>query len=221
MATKKQGSKQERAYGVLRSRIVDGTYGPGHRLVIDALARELRVSPMPVREAIRRLEAEGWIMYVPNQGAQVAPVDVASWTDAMTALAVLEGYATALSAPLLGARDIAVLRSINEAMRAAIEGLDMLNVSKRNQAFHGAIYARCPNRYLRQSMETIQERLSTLVRSTVFMYVPMRGLISVDEHEHLLVLVERGADAAVIEAHARDHKMHTVAAYADRLAEAV
>jgi DNA-binding FadR family transcriptional regulator len=49
--------KQERTYAILRSRILDGTYGPGQRLVIDALARDLAVSPMPVREAIRRLEA--------------------------------------------------------------------------------------------------------------------------------------------------------------------
>ena len=61
-------SKQERVYVVLRGRLFDGTYGPGHRLVIDALARELEVSPMPVREAIRRLEAEGLVDYQRNQG---------------------------------------------------------------------------------------------------------------------------------------------------------
>ena len=89
-------SKQERTYAILRSRILDGTYGPGQRLVIDALARDLDVSPMPVREAIRRLEAEGWLTYQRHQGAQVAPLDEAGWMEALTTLAVLEGYATAL-----------------------------------------------------------------------------------------------------------------------------
>ena len=44
-------SKHERAYQIIRSRIIDGTYGSGYRLVLDALAREFEISPMPVREA--------------------------------------------------------------------------------------------------------------------------------------------------------------------------
>ena len=51
--------------------------------MIDALARDLDVSPMPVREAIRRLEAEGWVTYQRHQGAQVAPLDEAGWMEAL------------------------------------------------------------------------------------------------------------------------------------------
>ena len=68
-------SKHQRAYAVIRQRILDGVYQPGHRLVIDALATEFGVSPVPVREAIRRLEAEGRIVYRHNAGARVAPID--------------------------------------------------------------------------------------------------------------------------------------------------
>ena len=52
-------TKQERVYRAVRERILSGTYGPGFRVVIDALAEEFGVSALPVREAIWRLEAEG------------------------------------------------------------------------------------------------------------------------------------------------------------------
>ncbi len=67
--------------------------------MIDALAEEFGVSALPVREAIRRLEAEGLVVYRPNAGAQVAPADPRRLQEEMAVLAVLEGYATALAAP--------------------------------------------------------------------------------------------------------------------------
>ena len=68
-------TKQQRVYDTLRERILSGAYGPGFRLVIDAVAAEVGVSTVPVREAIRRLEAEGLVIYRPNVGAQVAPAE--------------------------------------------------------------------------------------------------------------------------------------------------
>jgi DNA-binding GntR family transcriptional regulator len=211
--------KQERTYAILRSRILDGTYGPGQRLVIDALARDLAVSPMPVREAIRRLEAEGWVVYQRHQGAQVAPLDEAGWMDALSTLAVLEGYATALSAPHLSAADIERARAINGKMQDALEALDVMAVSAHNLAFHRALTERCPNAYLRRELAAIQERLNTL-RSSIFMFVPTRGRVSLDEHEQLVAMIERGSKPQKIERFARAHKLHTVEAVRLRLAEA-
>lgn len=68
-------SKQEYVYDAIRRRILDGVYAPGYRLVIDALADDLGVSAAPVREAIRRLEAEGRVVHRHNAGSRVAPVE--------------------------------------------------------------------------------------------------------------------------------------------------
>src|SRR5215475_15995285 len=95
-------TKQERVYEALRERILSGAYGPGYRVVIDALAEEFEVSALPVREAIRRLEAEGLVVYRANAGAQVAPAEPGVFEEEATVLALLEGYATALAAPRLG-----------------------------------------------------------------------------------------------------------------------
>ncbi|MBV9195438.1 MAG: GntR family transcriptional regulator [Solirubrobacterales bacterium] len=219
VAAQRQG-KQERVYSILRSRIVEGACGPGHRLVIDALARELEVSQMPVREAIRRLEAEGWVLYTRNQGAQVAPIDAVSWSEAMTTMAVLEGYATALAAPHVSRRDLDRMRAANRAMEAALRELDVAGASTHNLAFHGVIHARCPNAHIRRELTSIQERLNSL-RNTIFSYIPARGEISVHEHAELLAMLEHGAEAAAIEAFAREHKLNTVAAFELRRAGAV
>ena len=61
--------KQEQTYARLRDRILTGVYAPGQKLSIKTIANEMGMSPMPVREAIRRLEAEGWVVYERYQGA--------------------------------------------------------------------------------------------------------------------------------------------------------
>ena len=114
-------TKQEMVYKEIRERILDGGYGPGYRVVIDSLARELEVSALPVREAIRRLEAEGLVVYRPNAGAQVAPADPELFDEQMTVLAVLEGFATAQAAPVLTSDDLERLRSLTDRMAEAME----------------------------------------------------------------------------------------------------
>src|SRR5215472_5222757 len=114
MATERRVSKQEWMYGILRNRILDGTYGPGHPIVIDALAREFKISQMPVREAIRRLEAEQWVVYQRNQGARVASPDWSEWIDTIVTLAVLQGFASRQAAPHIRSQDIDRLRASNE-----------------------------------------------------------------------------------------------------------
>lgn len=211
-------SKQERTYAVLRSRILEGTYGPGYRLVIDAIARELEVSPMPVREAIRRLEAEGWVIYPANQGARVAPLDTRSWKEVMVTLALLEGYATAAAASELGAAELDRLRATNAEMRRAIDTLDPMLVAHHNHAFHGLIYDCCPNAYLRRELASTMEILNTM-RSTIFVYIPTRGNESATEHDEIVEALARRAAPSKLERLARRHKLRTVEAYEARIAE--
>ena len=111
-------NKQERTYTVLRDRIHSGAFAPQARLNIDALARELGVSAIPVREALRRLEAEGWVKFQPNVGAIVAPVDATVWEQQMVAIAVLEGAATADAAAHLKPSDLTKVKQLAAEMEA-------------------------------------------------------------------------------------------------------
>ena len=205
-------NKHEQAYTVLRERIMNGVYVPGYRLVIDALARELGVSAVPIREAIRRLEAEGWVAYRPNTGAQVAPLDVHQYEAELSTLAVLEGYAAALAAPQLCDEDLAYARTINARMQQALSAADIPTFTRLNKEFHFFLYDRCPNEYLVGLLRQTWERLE--VRShTDFNYIPQRGWVSIEEHTRLLDLIEQHAPASEIEQVVRAHKLHTLEAY--------
>jgi DNA-binding GntR family transcriptional regulator len=214
MAQKAEESvtKQERVYRVVRERILSGAYGPGYRVVIDALAAEFGVSALPVREAIRRLEAEGLVIFRPNAGAHVAPADPGLFDEEMTVLAVLEGYATALAAGNLTKTDIKRLTALTDDMVEAIERLDPLNFGKLNQEFHAVIYGRCPNAALVDLLQDVARRLDA-IRRTVFVQIPYRGAESVSEHRRLIALISEGAPVSQIEAAAREHKLHTVESF--------
>ena len=205
-------TKQERVYLELRDRIHQGTYGPGHRIVIDALATELGVSALPVREAVRRLEAEGVVIFRPNAGAQVAPVDPAAYHQDLTVLAVLEGYATALAAEHLTDSDFDRLTSVTDEMQQAMERLDPLSFSSHNQQFHNVIYDRCANIELVIAIREIARRLDS-IRRTVFLQIPTRGTASISEHREIIELLRRHAPAHEIEAAARGHKLATVESF--------
>jgi DNA-binding GntR family transcriptional regulator len=205
-------TKQERVYDAIRERILSGVYGPGYRVVIDSLASEFSVSALPVREAIRRLEAEGLVIFRRNAGAHVAPADPGLFDQEMTVLAVLEGYATALTAETIDESEIARLEELNAAMSAAIERLDPLSFGRLNQEFHAVIHEHCANPTLIELLRDVARRLDA-IRRTVFVQIPYRGVESVIEHRELIELLRSRAPAAEIEAAAREHKLHTVESF--------
>ena len=205
-------SKSEQAYAAVKSRIVDGTYSPGYRLVLAKIAEDLGVSVVPVREAIRRLEAEGLVTFERNVGATVAGIDPTEYLHTMQTLSILEGAATALSAPLVGEADIARARALNQEMRSCLEHFDPVRFTQLNHDFHSLLFEHCPNPHILDLVHRGWNRLAAL-RSSTFRFVPGRARNSVDEHEALLRLIESGAGAEDIEKAARLHRSATLDAY--------
>jgi DNA-binding GntR family transcriptional regulator len=208
-------SKVDLAHDLIRSRIRDGAYTPGYRLVLGTLAKELGVSTVPVREAVRRLEAEGLVEVVRNVGATVRGLDPVEYRWAVETLAVVEGAAAGMAAAHLPPEALAEARRLNDAMRAGLDDLDPLRHNRLNQQFHRALTDRCPNPHLLDLVDRGWTRVSAL-RSSVFSFVPDRAAESVREHDALLDLVERGAPPAEIEAATRAHREATVRAVLQR-----
>jgi DNA-binding GntR family transcriptional regulator len=204
-------NKQERTYEILRDRIHSGAYAPMARLNIDALARELGVSPIPVREALRRLEAQGWVQFKPNAGAIVSPVDSTSWEQAMVALAILEGAATVEAQRHLRKSDFTRLRKIAADMESQD---DPVRFGKLNRRLHEVIVTRCGNDCLLDLLRQTRDRLDR-VGSTMFAYLPERTAPAAREHTRLIELLESG-DPAEVEHYARWHKLQMVEAYRAR-----
>ncbi|WP_394551738.1 GntR family transcriptional regulator [Agromyces sp. MMS24-JH15] len=205
-------SKSRRAYLWIRARIAGQEFTPGYRLVLGAIAGELDMSVVPVREAIRQLEAEGLVTFERNVGARVAMVDDAQYRFSMQALAILEGSATALAARRLTADDLRRAREINERMTETLGHFDPRTFTRLNEEFHATLFARTANPRLLELVEAEWARLGHL-RDSTFAFVPGRAQESVREHEHLLQLVERGAPLETIEHAARRHRSATLDAY--------
>ena len=204
-------SKSEQAYQILKARIMDGTFGPGQRVVIDQLGREHAISSVPWRESLRRLEAEGWVEIIPNVGAVVKTFDTDSWQRTMRLLARIEGLATALAAPTLTAEDIAEARLINREMSEAIDNFDVARFGSLNRAFHEFICSRCGDAHLAALVHNEWTRLD-MVRRSAFWYAPGRAQASVSEHEGILDLIEGGASVDVVENAMRRHQLNTLEA---------
>jgi DNA-binding GntR family transcriptional regulator len=206
------GSKSEQAYTAVKARIVEGTYTPGYRLVLAKIAEDLGVSVVPVREAIRRLEAEGLVKFERNVGATVSGIDPTEYLYTMQTLSIIEGAATALSAPLIGAVDIARARAVNAEMRDCLEHFDPVRFTALNQDFHSVLFEHCPNPHILDLVHRGWNRLAS-IRASTFRFVPGRAQESVNEHEALLQLIESNADADTIEQAARRHRSATLDAY--------
>ncbi|HWT32499.1 MAG TPA: GntR family transcriptional regulator [Microbacterium sp.] len=205
-------SKSERAYDYMHDRISAGDYSPGYRLVLGSIAAELHMSVVPVREAVRRLEAEGLVTFERNVGARVALVDESEYIFTMQTLGLVEGAATALSAPLVTPELLDAARDVNERMHTLLEHFDPHVFTVLNQQFHSLLYEPCPNPHILDLVHRGWGRLGRL-RDSTFAFVPGRAHHSVDEHTEILELIRRGADPLEIELAARNHRWRTMDAF--------
>ncbi|MEP6842056.1 MAG: GntR family transcriptional regulator [Pseudolysinimonas sp.] len=205
-------SKSQRAYAHIKGGISDRSYPPGFRLVLGQIAAELNVSVVPVREAIRLLEAEGLVTFERNVGAQVTMVDDVEYHFTMQTLGIIEGAATALAAPKMSADDISRAREINAQMIESLRHFDPIRFTVLNLDFHSVLFEGCPNTHLLDLVYRGWGRLNVL-RGSTFSFVPGRAQESVDEHEALLRLIENGAESLDIELAARRHRAATLDAF--------
>lgn len=212
MASADGMSKSQRAYQWIKDRIAAREFTPGYRLVLGTIASELDMSVVPVREAIRKLEAEGLVTFERNIGAHVSMVDDSQYRASMHALSILEGAATALAARRLTVDDIRRARQINEVMIAQLDHFEPRAFTTLNQQFHAILFAKCVNVRLIELVNAEWGRLGNL-RDSTFSFVPGRAQESVREHEKVLALIESGAALSEIEQTARRHRSATLDAF--------
>ena len=205
-------SKSQQAYHWIKERIVSGEYTPGYRLVLAGIATETGMSVVPVREAIRQLEAEGLVTFERNVGAHVSMVDDSQYRHSMQTLGIVEGAATALAARFLTVSDLRQAREINQRMVGILDPFDPHAFTQLNHEFHAVLFSRCANTRLLEVVNSEWERLNHL-RDSTFTFVPGRARYSVQEHDQIVDLIERGAPLTEIEDLARRHREATLDAY--------
>jgi DNA-binding GntR family transcriptional regulator len=151
-------TKQQFAYQTLRDGIMRCEIAPGERLVIDEVARRLRVSTIPVREALHLLQSEGLVLNVPHVGATVAPITRESIVDVFVLLEGLGTVATRLVAERASPGDVGLLEAMVADMDDALEEARHEDWAALNTQFHLTISALPGLPMLRDMTERVLDR---------------------------------------------------------------
>jgi DNA-binding GntR family transcriptional regulator len=101
---------------------------------------------------------------------------------------------------------------INRELIASLDGFDPHRFTQLNQEFHSVLFEECPNPHILDLVHRGWNRL-TVLRDSVFSFVPGRARESVAEHERILQLIESGAEPLDIELAARRHRLATLDAF--------
>ena len=183
----------ETTYERLCEEIRSGKLPPGSRLRETEIAERLAVSRTPVREAIRRLEADGLVDHLPRSGAVVRKLEYPELMELYEMRTVLEGTAARLAARAASPVELEELVAINDEMRAAAGRPEV--VIGLNRQFHKLLLDAARNRFLLRAMATVENTLLILGSSS--MAKPDRAREAVDEHREVLdALLARAGAAA-------------------------
>lgn len=187
----------------LRAAIVDGRLPPGAPLRQDAVARHFSVSAIPVREALRQLESEGWTKVEVHKGATVAPLSADEAREIYEIRAALEGLAITLAIPN---HTEASLREAQSLFEAAERERDPARYVARNEAFHMSLYAPAGRPQLIEMIEVLHRRGERYLR--VKFGLPEHKRVSDQEHGQLMRIVRR-KDVAAAQKLIADHLLGT------------
>jgi len=182
---------KEKAYEVLRQRLVGGHYKPGTQLKEEPLAREFGLSRTPVRTALKRLVEDGLATADAGQGIHVALWNEADIEETFQLRMLLEPYAASLAAVRGGDAMLQLLRRSNEQMAAAIDdgGGDAIEqIQQANRNFHRTLLDYSGSPRLRAFLETMID-MPIIVRS-FFLYTPAELEQSLHHHQDLTLAVE-------------------------------
>jgi DNA-binding GntR family transcriptional regulator len=125
----------------LRERILHGHYPEGEPLRQDALAEELGVSRIPVREALRQLEAEGLVTFNPHRGAVVSTLSLSEIEELFELRALIELDLFRRAVPRIATEDVTRAKEILDAYETALRNGDVSAWGEMNWQFHSTLFA--------------------------------------------------------------------------------
>ncbi len=190
-------SKSDYVFAFLKSAIMDGQLLPGERLVISKIAKKLAVSEIPVRDAIFKLTAEGFVDMKPNNRAVVSEVSFDDLKDILEMRIILEPECSKMATPFVSEDDIKELKRLVALMFSCSEAGDYMSMSTINRKFHSRIYHNCPNKVM---ITMVEDLLKASIRAQAVFHVEHgRGLISNKEHEQIVEAIENRDEEMVFE----------------------
>jgi DNA-binding GntR family transcriptional regulator len=202
------------AYQALRHAILQGDLAPGERLRSDALAGDLKVSRTPVREALRKLEAEG-LVERSGSGLIVREFSEKDLTELFYVREALEGMAARLAAENATPGEIAEIRELLDDMETVRQRGDVAALRPLTAEFHRVIGRAAHNGRLLQSLESLLQHVRQMQTSTL-LHIEGRPVAALKEYREILQAIE-AHDADRAEALARAHRRKTLELRRDML----
>ena len=183
VSPKVHSTKSQLAAEAVREAILGGRLRPGQRLLTRDLENMLGLSATPIREALRALESEGFVVNSPHRGICVARFDTNDAKEIYDIRAVMEGHAAALTAEQMQPDEHETLDRLVSVMADAVSNGDMREVKRTNQAFHEQIWKSSGSVRLRTMCSDLWRAFpwGTLRRSS-----PDRPAQSLEEHREIV-----------------------------------
>ena len=188
-------SKKQQAIEDLRQRILSQQLPPGSYLDETALADAYQISRPPLREILRQLAGEGYVVLTENRGAQVAPMTHLTLRSFFSAAPMIYAAIARLAAEHATPEQIARLKETQAQFQGAIKGGDTVARALLNERFHALMGEMADNEYLTPSLRRL---LIDHTRIGMNFYNPRNRAfaagreIAVDQHERLIELIEAG-----------------------------
>jgi DNA-binding GntR family transcriptional regulator len=207
-------SKNEVGYQILREAIIKGDYKPGTRLVIDELATTLGISQIPIREAMRQLEADGFVTIEPYVGATITNINASFILEVFALLESLEVIASRPACRNMTTADLKRLSSMILAMDNLVDNPEQW--SQENKALHLFI---CECAHMELVLKMMQKVLDHWDRLRLHYLRDVSGKRIQDaqsEHKRILTAFQ-ARDPDAVEHAIREHNHNALASYIDHL----
>ena len=218
MTTLRGVSTRERAYALLKEDIINGVRSPGERLIEDALAEEYMVSRPPLREAIHKLEIEGFLTRLPVRGLVVANYSIDEIRDLYQIRSLLEGLATRLTTDRM-LKD-PCLRNELIALKENISYCQSTNTHDRGlmycNSLHVFVRENCRQEVCRHYLENMCEHIRRY--KAIGLKETGRLNHAYDEHMEIMTLMLNGeaAKAGLKMSEHIDNSSRSVIAYVEK-----
>ena len=203
-------SKKEVVYDLLHKAIIQGEYKPGERLVIDELASRLDVSQIPIREALRQLEADGFVEIAPYIGASVTDISADSVFEIFALLETMEAICGRAACRYISETEIEKLDLLVQQMDNYLDKPEKW--SELNKAFHLLICDYAHTGLIREMMRKVLDHWDRLRLYYMKDVLGLRLEMAQVEHRQIMAAFHN-RDANDVERLIRAHNQNALAAY--------
>lgn len=193
---------RELVFEAIREAIISGDLKPGQHLMESELANDLGVSRTRVREALRKLEQEGFVVIIARKGAYVADISLKEIVDVFEIRGALEGLAAELAAERASDEKIEEMERCLVELSAMIEAKDLKRIVEIDSRFHEILYSSSRNERLSQLLSLLREQIHRFRTRT--MTHPSRMRVALEEHRRIIEAVA-ARDGALARRLAQEH----------------